>query len=325
MIRDEDGTFWLVGRFRNHGDSRTGIGAGERGLELAIFRSSDKGKTFHKSVSLSKADLSTPQHEVLSIEGTALRQSVEGFELYVSSEKAGIGYPDGYQDFLKPGTGVWTIDRLVADDIASLADASVQPFVSCDVPQFVHVKDPFIGSHQGRTCLMFCTHPFCWSSSNTGYVRLDDDGAILGEPCYDFFPRGFAWDVAITRGTALVPVPRVGPLANREIHLLFYDGGECVRNLDEHASAVRRPRGYSCEELGGVACVDGDDLHSVQRLSSSRPMFVSPHGTGCSRYVDVMVTDEGYYATWQQAQPDGSQPLVMNFVTAESVRHLLSN
>ena len=41
MVEDADGTFYLCGRYRNYGDSRTGLAAGERGLELAIFRSTD--------------------------------------------------------------------------------------------------------------------------------------------------------------------------------------------------------------------------------------------------------------------------------------------
>ena len=122
----------------------------------------------------------------------------------------------------------------------------------------------------------------------------------------------------------MLPLPRVGVLANRDIKLLFYDGGECVRNLDEHAAAVKRPRGYSCEELGGLAYYENDDLHSVERLSIIEPMFVSPYGSGCSRYVDVLETGEHYYATWQQAQADGSQPLVMNVVPRSDLEKLLA-
>ena len=55
LVQDAEGTLWLVGRYRNHGDSRTGLGAGERGLELAVFRSVDDGNTFEKALSLSKA------------------------------------------------------------------------------------------------------------------------------------------------------------------------------------------------------------------------------------------------------------------------------
>jgi hypothetical protein len=105
--------------------------------------------------------------------------------------------------------------------------------------------------------------------------------------------------------------------------LLFYDGGECVRNHEEHQQAVRRARGYSCEEVGGAAYVVDGDLSRITRLSKHQPLFISPHGTGCSRYVDVLATDEGYYATWQQSQSDGSQPLVMNFLPRAAAEEIL--
>lgn len=323
LVHDADGRLWLVGRYRNHGDSRTGLGAGERGLELAIFRSDDQGETFHKAFHFSKPDLNVGRREVLSIEGSALRLTPSGVELYVSSEKSGIGYPNGLESFLKPGTGVWTIDRLEAKTMDALGDSEVVSVLETQDPRFIHIKDPFLGSHGGQPCLMFCSHPFCWTSSNTGYVPLDQGALSAEQAVFDFFPRGFTWDVAITRGTAMLRMPKVGILADQHVDLLFYDGGECVRDLDEHQSAVKRPRGYSCEELGGVAyCLD-ECLDRSCRLSLTEPSFVSPHGTGCSRYVDVMFDGDFYYATWQQAQPDGSQPLVMNKVAAEQLEALL--
>jgi hypothetical protein len=323
MVEDDDGTIWLVGRYRNHGDSRTGLGAGERGLELAVFRSTDQGQSFEKSISFAKSDLNVGSREVLSIEGSALRLTEHGVELYVSTEKSGIDYPDGLQSYLKPGTGVWTIDRLRAESIDKLVDAPIETILETADPRFVHIKDPFLGTHAGKDCLMFCTHPFCWTSSNTGYVSLEHEPPGVEHANLRFFPRGFTWDVAITRGTAVLPLPRVGLLADRDVKLLFYDGGECVRNLDEHQAAVKRARGYSCEELGGVAFYEDDDLHRSERISITAPMFVSPHGTGCSRYVDVLATRDHYFATWQQAQADGSQPLVMNVVAREDVEATL--
>jgi hypothetical protein len=44
---------------------------------------------------------------------------------------------------------------------------------------------------------------------------------------------------------------------------------------------------------------------------------------GTSRYVDVLTTAEGYYVTWQQSQPDRSQPLVMNFLSHTDAKALL--
>ncbi len=317
MVEDSDGTLWLVGRYRNQGDSRTGLGAGERGLELAIFQSRDRGDSFEKTLHFSKSDLNVGDREVLSIEGSALWITDQGVQLFVSTEKSNIDYPAGLESFLKPGTGVWTVDRIAAESVSSLSAVGIATVLETSDPQFVHVKDPFVAKFGDRHCLLFCSHPYCWSSSNTGYVWLDADGTIAGEPCFDFFSRGFSWDVAMTRGTAVLPVP------GETVSLMFYDGGECLRNLDEHNAAVNRPRGYSCEELGGLAYIADQDPHSIQRLSVRSPMFLSPSGTGCSRYVDVLETDDGYYATWQQSQPDQSQPLVMNFVSKEEVRDLL--
>jgi len=62
----------------------------------------------------------------------------------------------------------------------------------------------------------------------------------------------------------------------------------------------------------------------VHRLSKYQPLMVSPWGTGCSRYVDVLATKDGMITTWQQSQKDSSQPLVMNFVESGRIRPLLA-
>ena len=325
MITGGDGALYVVGRYRNRGDSRLGTGAGERGLELAIFRSGDQGATFEKVASWTKADLNVGDTTVVSIEGSALLKSHRGVELFVSTEKDGVGYPAGFEDFLKEGTGVWSIDVLQADAVEGLKAAKVTPVYACSDPAWLHIKDPFVYvDHADTDYLLFCSHPFCWTSSNTGYLtRLpgesDFSGAVL-----DFFPRGVTWDVAMTRGTAVVDVPQVGAFSGQQVSLMFYDGGECVRNLEEHSAAVKRPRGYSCEELGGAAYFVDGHLAQTQRLSKYAPLFVSPTGTGCSRYVDVLKTPERWYVTWQQSQVDLSQPLVMNVVEVSEIEELLS-
>jgi hypothetical protein len=322
MVSAPDGSLYLVGRYRNAGDSRTGVAAGTRGLELAIFRSQDQGKSFHKVLQFSKQDLNVPGRPVVSIEGSALRWTADGVELFVSTEKDGVGYPAGYESYLKPGTGVWSIDRLQAATIEGLKSAAVEPLLECHDPRYIHVKDPFLYESKTGPTLLFCSHPFSWTSSNTGYLPLskpvDPTRAV-----YEFFSRGVTWDVAMSRGTCLLDVPRVGKFGDQQVGLLFYDGGECVRNLDEHAQAVKRPRGYSCEELGGAACFLNGEWTRLERLSKYEPLFVSPTGTGCSRYVNVLSRPEGMYVTWQQSQADGSQPLVMNFVSREEIEAAL--
>ena len=128
----------------------------------------------------------------------------------------------------------------------------------------------------------------------------------------------------MTRVTSVVDVPPVGSFESVRESLVFYDGGESLRNLDEHAAAVPRPRGYSCEEIGGVGYFLDGDLDRTQRLSRDRPLLTSPHGTGCSRYVDIHHSSDGFFATWQQSQPDGSQPLVIHFVSHAEVECILA-
>ncbi|MEZ6073633.1 MAG: hypothetical protein R3C10_25985 [Pirellulales bacterium] len=324
MIEGADGALYLVGRYRNAGDSRTGVAAGERGLELAIFRSDDRGGHFEKIVHFDKRALDVDDRSVLSIEGSALWRSNTGIELFVSTEKTNVRYPLELADYLKPGTGVWTIDRLAADTVIGLSGSPVRTVLESVDSSTIHYKDPFVfNAADGSPTLFWCTHPYCWSSSNTALAVRGADGSF-GPADTRFFPRGNTWDVAITRGTCVLDVPRVGAFAERQVSLVFYDGGECLRNHDEHAGAVRRPRGYSCEEIGGVAYVLDHQWHNITRLTREQAWFVSPRGTGCSRYVDVLATGDGYYATWQQSQDDLSQPLVMNVIDREQAEALLA-
>ena len=96
MVADTNGRLYLIGRYRNYGDSRTGLGTGQRGWQLAIFCSEDRGAHFEKVMSFSKEDLDVGQRRVLSIEGSALHWTDDGVELFVSSEKTGINYPAGF-------------------------------------------------------------------------------------------------------------------------------------------------------------------------------------------------------------------------------------
>ena len=147
LVQDPQGRWLLVGRFRNQGDSRSGLDAGQRGLELAVFRSEDNGCSFDKILAFDKPSLDVGPHRVLSIEGSALNFTDGGVELFVSTEKTEIPYPEGLQDYLKPGTGVWTIDRLQAPDVSALAAADVTTILQSDDARYLHVKDPVVQQH----------------------------------------------------------------------------------------------------------------------------------------------------------------------------------
>ncbi|MGD9938873.1 MAG: exo-alpha-sialidase [Clostridia bacterium] len=324
MVDTADGGLLLCGRYRNAGDSTTGLGKGERGLELAIYSSRDGGSTFTKTASWSKQDLSRSQDEVVSIEGVALNRTASGLELFVSTEKRSLSYPAALAQYQKPGTGVWSIDLLTAADVQGLLKAPVEPLLASDQPEHLHVKDPVVHTlPDGGTVLVFCTHPFNWSSSNSAYCIRRAGQQAFEAPVFGFFRRGYTWDVAATRITEVLSIDGALAGVDGSIQLVFYDGAECLRPHDENPAAVKRPRGYSCEEIGGLACTKDNDLDHLERLSVLYPEFISPYGTGTSRYVDTLATAKGIYATWQQAQVDGSQPLVMNFVGWDEVRTTL--
>ena len=325
VLRTDDGTCYLVGRYRNQGDSRTGLAAGTRGLELAVFAAPGFFGPWEKVKSFSKADLSAPGRLVVSIEGSAFYRTRDRLELYVSSEKD-VPYPARVSAYQKPGTGVWSIDRLEAQDVLALDAATLQPVLASDEPATLHVKDPVPFDHPaGGTALIYCTHPFTWSSSNTGLAVRGPGEAQFAVVSESVLARGPVWDVAATRITDRLSVPRLGPFRDLPpLSLYFYDGAECLRPHEQHASAIRRPRGYSCEELGGLAWGFDHLFPRLERLSLERPLFVSPHGTGCSRYVSTFVTDEGLYASWQQSQADQSQPLVGRALAMEEVERILA-
>jgi hypothetical protein len=342
MVQDASDTIWLCGRYRNYGDSRTGLEAGERGLECVLFRSDDGGQSYRKVRSWSKADLSRHSDggKVLSIEGTSLHlQSNGAWELFISSEKA-LPYPQDLRDRQKPGTGIWTIDRMRvphgrAGGPEELDPVTLTPALDAlDRPQYLHVKDPVVyDGPGGQTVMVFCSHPYSWTSTNSGLAVRARGAQAFQVQSWEVAPRGPTWDVAVTRITDRLPLPQAGCLAGLSpCAVYFYDGAECIhdhsRGHGQSSGAPRRPRGHSCEEIGG-AFLSWDDkgmprYDALVRLSGLAPLFTSPWGTGCSRYVSTLVTTDGIWASWEQGQEDGSQPLVGRFLPTSDIESILA-
>ena len=329
LIQEPSGDLLLCGRYRNPGDARKGTDAGERGLEFSIFRASNLEGPFEKIHSFTKEDLSTKHATVVSIEGGSLLPSVDGnsWELFVSTEKQ-IPYPKNLIHFQKPGTGVWSIDCLTGDsaDPTSINTEDSSTVLSTSEGSRLHMKDPVaFRTTDGPTQIVFCSHPFSWSSSNTGLASREASGGSFRLVSKSFLERGPSWDVACARVTECLPLPQVGILESLPpLSLYFYDGAECLRPLDQNPKAARRPRGYSCEELGGLAWGFDDEFPKLRRISEDFPLFVSPHATGCSRYASARFLADGtLVAAWQQVTAGGSQPLVGHSLAAEEVTRIL--
>jgi hypothetical protein len=173
--------------------------------------------------------------------------------------------------------------------------------------------------------MIFCTHPYSWSSSNTGWAMRHRGEDAFAVQAWELVSRGATWDVAATRITGRLQVPPLGCFEGcSPCSMYFYDGAECLRAHEENPLAHKRPRGYSCEELGGAFWGWDATFPELERLSRLAPLFVSPWGTGCSRYVETLTTSEGILAIWEQSQQDGSQPLVGHLLPMDEVARILS-
>ncbi len=206
-----------------------------------------------------------------------------------------------------------------------LHPATLEPVLeNFDRPAYLHVKDPVVfDDPAGNTALIFCTHPYCWSSSGTALALRPPKAARFEVQSWEVVPRGATWDVAATRITDRLPLPQVGPFAGQPpAAVYFYDGAECLRPHEQNVSAHKRPRGYSCEEIGGAFLGWDKEFPKMERLSDLAPFFISPWGTGCSRYTSTLTLPEGILAVWQQSQPDGSQPLVTHFLPFEEIARI---
>ena len=323
-----DNMFWLCGRYRNDGDSRTGVGEGERGLELAIFSSSSINGPWEKVKSFSKSDLEHDNEEVVSIEGSSFLINDSGVELYISTEK-NRPYQKDVISFQKKGTGVWDIDFIAAPTVDKLNAESIERVLRTEDLGSLHLKDPVafnLSEEREGVGLFFCSHPFTWASSNTGLAIRRQGEEKFRIKSFNAIERGRSWDVACTRITDRLRIPTVGLLEDqRPMSLYFYDGAECLRSLEENPDASKRPRGFSCEEIGGMGIGYDDQFPDILRFSEDFPMFISPQGTGCSRYISTIVTNDGILATWQQSQKDFSQPLVSNFLSMESITEIFAS
>lgn len=327
IVVDADGSILICGRYRNYGDSRTGVGAGERGLELAVFRGSSPDSEFEKILSFTKNDLACNGVGVVSIEGVALHRTNDGIELFISTEKD-TTYPDRISGFQKAGTGVWSIDRIHADRVEDLSPANIEEIIpnQANAIERLHCKDPWVADlANGDLMLGYCTHPFSWSSSGTGAKIRKAGSHTYEDLTFDMLRRGPVWDIAAARVTERLAIPKIGAFSDLpDVSLYFYDSAECLRQLDENPGAVSRPRGWSCEEIGGVAVGLDSELPAIESITVEEPLFISPYGTGCSRYVATAITEDGIFANWQQSQKDFSQPLVGNFLPKSEVEKILA-
>jgi hypothetical protein len=254
--------------------------------------------------------LSGPGTGVISIEGTKLRfTETGGVELFVSSEKA-RRYPNELHAFQDPGSGIWSIDRLEADSPGGLAKAAIEPLFESDDPETLHMKDPVLfEGPEGALGMVVCVHPYNGSSSHSALsFRYGGPGDAFTPLDYSRFPRGLTWDVAISRISAIWPVPTAGadagdesgagsragsPSRDRLPRLVFYDGGECMRRIPADPNGVGWQTYYGDEDSArGASAAEAQESRAVSTADGEVPASVAeeryrpggPRGYSCEEF-----------------------------------------
>lgn len=260
-----------------------------RGGECYIASSTD-GVHFDVIWSATKGDFGSP--------------SVERFGIAKAPDGSWLLYPS----YVDPGDNRWRIDVIQADDPASFDVSKRQKVFTASDVGVEGVKDAWVMRLNGFYYMLISYAARMETLSpeqqermhatadiyNTGLtlsssaMAVSQDG-IKYEWLGDVFPpRAGAWD-----GYAA----RLGCVVATEYGWIgYYDGSASVEG--------------NYEERTGLA--QSFDLRHFQRLTFDGPALVSPHGSGCLRYIDAVPMKDEILLYYEYCRPDGSHELRMN-------------
>ncbi|MBD3182056.1 hypothetical protein GF312_07180 [Candidatus Poribacteria bacterium] len=256
-----------------------------RGYECGISESTD-GINFTEIWTASKRHFGS-----ISVERSAIVKIPKGkYRLYIS--------------YVSPEDNKWKIDMLEANSPGEFDPATRKPILDPNDCDCEGVKDPYIIIVGGLYYMLvsYATTPKAETeglhdtadifntgktSSNTG-LALSSDGVDFKWMGDVLAPPGKGWNAYASRVTCVLYVP---PVFN-----VFYDGGADV--------------GENYEEKTGLAI--SFDLMNYHHVTLDKPLLVSPHASGCLRYMDAIRLDGKIYYYYEYARPDGSHELRVN-------------
>lgn len=262
-----------------------------RGVESRIAESRD-GRSFSPIWCATKEQLDS-----LSIERSNLIKTPTGkWRLYVSHATA--------YDYR------WVIEMMEADRPEDLDPAQRIVVLDSDMTHTQGVKDPVIVIVGGMWYMYVNYAPqpekmdaemwnklhstgnaFVTGVVNTGSaLTTSTDGVDFSWKGEVIGPGPGGWDAFLARMSTIVYIPPV--------YYAIYDGRPNVK--------------ASYEDKPGLAT--SHDLRTFVKLTPHRPVMQSPHGTGCMRYVDAVLSADRIFYYYEYARANGSHELRMNIV-----------
>ena len=280
FIDPRDSAVYLTYRYRRP----RGV-APDRGGETRLARSAD-GLAFEDVCALTKDQFDSP-----SIERCAIQRAPDGAWLWY------VSYVDG-------GTGCWRTDLLEAPRPDAFDPATRTLLFDASPPGIEGVKDPWV-LRVGPVWYMLLSYarsPDAHASDqqkhgtadiyNTGLtlsctaLATSLDGRVWHWQGDVLSPRRpGAWDSYAARLTCALP--------HAGGWLGFYDGSADVAG--------------NYEERAGLAV--GAGLFAWRSLTPDGPALVSPHASGCLRYIDSITDGARRLFYFEAARPDGSHDL----------------
>jgi hypothetical protein len=254
----------------------------DRGGEARIARSRDL-ITFEDVWSVRKEAYGTA-----SIERSCLVRGEDGAWHYFTS-------------YVDPADGRWCVARLAANDLSRLDPRQASRVFSAPSLGLEGIKDPWLFRVEGRYHMFLSvavatagTGPQshetqdiyntgeCLSATalavSTDLIHWDWAGPV-------FIPEGSGWDSYCRRINAV--------WATSEGYLGLYDGS--------------RGHHENYEEKTGLA--SSPDLRSWKTLNPEGPRWMSEHGSGSLRYLDLVVHQDKTHVVYELARADGAHEL----------------
>ncbi len=264
--------------------------ATERGWRCAVATSED-GIHFEDVWAVEKSELGTS-----SMERFCLLPRMEGGYLL-------------YLTYVDPADNRWRIDLVEADTPDAFNVRTAQPVLTAASTGTEGVKDPY-ALRIGPAVYLFASFASAETLDrgqraeahatadiyNTG-VTTAPTGLATGLDGRNFDWQGLilsvgtGWDRYQARLNSVVPLP----------------GGAWVGFYDGSAGAEE-----NYEERCGL--VISHDLRHWNRLSTSAPWMVSPHGTGSLRYMDAVPVGDELWLYYECARADGAHELRLSKV-----------
>lgn len=254
----------------------------DRGGEARIARSTDL-RHFEDVWSVTKEAYGS-----VSIERSAIRQGPDGVWRYFTS-------------FVDPADGRWCVSVLQDPDPRRLDPSKARRLFTAAPLALEGVKDPWIFEEAGVYFMLLSVAMRTPRTRDESHATLDifNTGDCVSATALARSVDCESWEWL---GVVFAPSPPGWDAYCRRINSIVRRGGEYVALYDGSASHLE-----NYEEKTGLAV--SSDLQSWETLTAGGPALTSPHASGALRYLDAVATDDGVWAFYEFARPDGGHDL----------------